>query len=88
MYLSGRLARSATSNYETKWWLDDQFEEKAGVTPADPHLAKRPVAFTGKKESTRWLGQQVGIFFLCQLSGSFSILIPLYWMRPPEERGW
>jgi hypothetical protein len=43
MYLSGRLARSTTSNYETKWWLDDQFEEKPGVTPADDHLAKRPV---------------------------------------------
>jgi hypothetical protein len=26
--------------------------------------------------------------FLCQLSGSFSILIPRYWTRPPEERGW
>jgi hypothetical protein len=43
MYPSGRLARSTTSDYETKWWLDDQFEEKPGVTPAYHHLAKRPV---------------------------------------------
>jgi hypothetical protein len=43
MYPSGRLARSTTSNYETKWWLDDQFEEKPCVTPANAHLAKRPV---------------------------------------------
>jgi hypothetical protein len=43
MYPSGRLARSTTSDYETKWWLDDQIEEKPGVTPADDHLAKRPV---------------------------------------------
>jgi glutaredoxin-related protein len=43
MYPSGRLARSTNSNYETKWWLNDVVEEKAGVTPADNHLAKRPV---------------------------------------------
>jgi hypothetical protein len=43
MYLSGRLTRSTTSHYETKWWLDGQFFEKPGVTPADAHLAKRPV---------------------------------------------
>jgi hypothetical protein len=43
MYPSDRLARSTTSDYETKWWLDDQFFEKPGVTPADDHLAKRPV---------------------------------------------
>jgi hypothetical protein len=43
MYPLGRLARSTTSDYETKWWLDDQIEEKPGVTPADNHLAKRPV---------------------------------------------
>jgi hypothetical protein len=43
MYPSGRLARSTTSDYETKWWLDNKVEEKPGVTPADDHLAKRPV---------------------------------------------
>ena len=43
MYPSGRLARSTTSGYETKWWLDDKVEEKPGVTPANDHLAKRPV---------------------------------------------
>jgi hypothetical protein len=43
MYPSGRLVRSTTSDYETKWWLDDQIEEKPGVTPANDHLAKRPV---------------------------------------------
>jgi glutaredoxin-related protein len=43
MYPSGRLAGSTNSNYETKWWLNDVVEEKAGVTPADNHLAKRPV---------------------------------------------
>jgi hypothetical protein len=43
MYPSGRLARSTTSNYKTKWWLDDKVEEKPGATPADNHLAKRPV---------------------------------------------
>jgi hypothetical protein len=42
MYPSGHLARSTTSGHESKWWLDDQFEEKPGVTPADAHLAKRP----------------------------------------------
>jgi ribosomal protein L35 len=40
MYPSGRLARSTTSDYETKWWLDDEVEEKPGVTPADDLLAK------------------------------------------------
>jgi hypothetical protein len=43
MYPAGRLSRSTTSDYETKWWLDDQFEEKTGVIPSDDHLAKRPV---------------------------------------------
>jgi hypothetical protein len=43
MYPSGRLARSTTSDYETKWWLDGEVEEKPGVTPADDHLAKLPV---------------------------------------------
>jgi hypothetical protein len=43
MYPSGRLARSTTSDHETKWWLDDEVEEKPGVTPANVHLAKRPV---------------------------------------------
>jgi hypothetical protein len=43
MYLSGRLARSTTSEQKTKWWLDDEDEEKPGVTPADDHLEKRPV---------------------------------------------
>jgi hypothetical protein len=43
MYPSGRLARSTTSDNETKWWLDDEVEEKPGVTPVDDHLAKRPV---------------------------------------------
>jgi hypothetical protein len=43
MYPSGRLARSTTSDYKTKWWLDDEVEEKPGVTPADDHLAKHPV---------------------------------------------
>jgi hypothetical protein len=44
MYPSGHLAQSTTSNYETKWWLDDQFEGKPGVvTPAGAHLAKRPI---------------------------------------------
>jgi hypothetical protein len=42
MYLSSHLARS-TSGYETKWWLDGEVEEKPGVTPANVHLAKRPV---------------------------------------------
>jgi hypothetical protein len=43
MYPSGRLAHSTTSDHETKWWLDEQFEEKPGVKPSDAHLAKRPV---------------------------------------------
>jgi hypothetical protein len=43
MYPSRRLARSITSNQQTKWWLDGQDEEKPGVTPANDHLAKRPV---------------------------------------------
>jgi hypothetical protein len=43
MYLSSHLARSTTSGYETKWWLDGEVEEKPGVTPANVHLAKRPV---------------------------------------------
>jgi hypothetical protein len=43
MYPSGRLSRSTITDYETKWWLDDQFEEKPGFTPANAHLAKRPV---------------------------------------------
>jgi hypothetical protein len=43
MYPSGRLALSTTSGFETKWWLDDEDEEKPGVTPTDNHLAKRPV---------------------------------------------
>jgi hypothetical protein len=34
---------STTSDYETKWWLDHEGEEKPGVTPANSHLAKRPV---------------------------------------------
>jgi hypothetical protein len=42
-YWSGRLARSTTSDQQTKWWLDDQFEEKPGVTPANAHLAKPSV---------------------------------------------
>jgi hypothetical protein len=43
MYPSGDLSRSTTSEQENKWWLDDEDEEKPGVTPADDHLAKRPV---------------------------------------------
>jgi hypothetical protein len=43
MYPPDRLARSTTSDYETKWWLDDKVEEKPVVTPADAHLAKRLV---------------------------------------------
>jgi hypothetical protein len=43
MYPLGRLARSTTSDYETKWCLDDEVEEKPGVTPANDYLAKRPV---------------------------------------------
>jgi hypothetical protein len=43
MYPSGRLARSTTSDQQDKWWLDDEDEEKPGVTPADDHLAKKPV---------------------------------------------
>jgi hypothetical protein len=43
MYPSGNLARSTTSEEENKWWLDDENEEKPGVTPAEDHLAKRPV---------------------------------------------
>jgi hypothetical protein len=43
MYPSGRLARSTTSEQQTKWWLDNEDEEKPGVTPDDDHLAKRPV---------------------------------------------
>jgi uncharacterized Zn finger protein (UPF0148 family) len=43
MYPSGRLAPFTTSDYENKWWLDDEVEEKPGVTHADDHLAKRPV---------------------------------------------
>jgi hypothetical protein len=43
VYPLGRLARSTISNYETKWWLDNKDEEKPTVTPANDHLAKRPV---------------------------------------------
>jgi hypothetical protein len=43
MYPPGRLARSTTSDDETKWWLDDEVEEKPCVTPADDLLAKSPV---------------------------------------------
>jgi hypothetical protein len=43
MYPSGDLSWSTTSEQENKWWLDDEDEEKPGVTPADDHLAKRPV---------------------------------------------
>jgi hypothetical protein len=42
MYPSGDQARSTTSEQENKWWLDDENEEKPGVTPANDHLAKRP----------------------------------------------
>jgi hypothetical protein len=43
MYPSGSQSRSTTSKQENKWWLDDEDEEKPGVTPANDHLAKRPV---------------------------------------------
>jgi hypothetical protein len=43
MYPSGRLARSTTSDKQTRWWLDNEEEEKPGVTPTDDHLAKTPV---------------------------------------------
>jgi hypothetical protein len=43
MHPSGDQARSTASEQENKWWLDDENEEKPGVTPADDHLAKRPV---------------------------------------------
>jgi hypothetical protein len=43
MYPAGHLARTTTRDHETKWWLDNQFEEKLGVKPADAHLAKRLV---------------------------------------------
>jgi hypothetical protein len=43
MYPSGDQARSTTSDKQTRWWLDNEEEEKPGVTPADDHLAKRPV---------------------------------------------
>jgi hypothetical protein len=43
MYPSGDQARSTTSEQENKWWLDDENEEKPGVTPADDHLAKNLV---------------------------------------------
>jgi hypothetical protein len=42
MYPSGRLSHSTTNDYETKWWLDDQFEEKPGVTrPVKTHIYLR-----------------------------------------------
>jgi hypothetical protein len=43
MYPSGDQARSTTSEQENKWWLDNETEEKPGVTPANNHLAKRLV---------------------------------------------
>jgi hypothetical protein len=43
MYPTGNQARSTTSEEETKWWLDNEDDEKPGVTPADDHLAERPV---------------------------------------------
>jgi hypothetical protein len=52
MYPSSRLSRSTITDYETKWWLDDQFEEKPGFTPANAHLPNaqsKPISFGGKK---------------------------------------
>jgi hypothetical protein len=62
MYPSGRLSRSTKSSYETKWWLDNQFEEKPGVTPGGAHLAKRPVKthIFSKEEMEAFAEEQIG----------------------------